>query len=154
MSGAARPVRCLIVDGSTAYRNAAETILEAGGVTVVGSEQAEDDAIRTTAKDRPDVVLVAGKLAQANGFQLLIRLAALDHPPTVLLVTALDPGSFGWLVESRLVAGCLAKERLTAAVVAAAGLGAPGSGLDLGKRDPGDEGGPFPGWAGHDEAAS
>jgi CheY-like chemotaxis protein len=72
-------VRCLIVDDSPWFLDAARSLLEREGITVVGVASTGAEALRRTAEFRPDVMLVDIDLGGESGFELAGRHA--ERPP-------------------------------------------------------------------------
>ena len=89
MDGAA-DVRVLVVDD---HRMFAESLVRLLGdedvVTVVGVAHSIDAAMRAIEDTRPDVVLLDYRLPDGDAPDCLRRIADLDHPPAVLVMTGL-----------------------------------------------------------------
>src|SRR4051795_5920650 len=68
-------LRCLIVDDSPPFFNAADDLLEHQGASVVGVARTSDEALRRVQELHPDVTLVDVNLAEESGFELTRRLA-------------------------------------------------------------------------------
>src|ERR1700733_11574934 len=71
------PLRCILVDDSAAFLEAASLLLEREGVTVVGVASSIAEALRAARALRPDVILVDIRLGEESGFDLA-RLLARD----------------------------------------------------------------------------
>ena len=71
------PLRCLLVDDSDAFLEAARVLLEREGVTVAGVASSTAEALRQARALRPDVILVDIGLGEESGFDLA-RLLAQD----------------------------------------------------------------------------
>jgi len=71
---ASDPMRCLIVDDSADFVDAARGLLECEGITVVGSASTSAEALRSFEELRPDVTLVDINLGGESGFELAEQL--------------------------------------------------------------------------------
>jgi CheY-like chemotaxis protein len=83
-------VRCLIVDDSASFRDAARTMLEREGVIVVGVATNSAEALRRFEDLKPDVTLVDVDLGGESGFELAEKLHRLELPaplPVILIST-------------------------------------------------------------------
>src|SRR4051794_17951092 len=67
-------LRCLIVDDSPTFIEAARALLEREGVSVVGVASTAADALRQAAQLRPDIALLDINLGGESGFELAMRL--------------------------------------------------------------------------------
>jgi DNA-binding NarL/FixJ family response regulator len=76
-------IRCLIVDDSPPFLDAARLLLERQGMAVVGVATTGADAQRLEEELRPDVVLVDIRLGEESGFDLTRRLRG----PAILIST-------------------------------------------------------------------
>jgi two-component system, NarL family, nitrate/nitrite response regulator NarL len=116
--------RCLIVDDSAPFLEAAARLLEREGVPVVGAASTITDALWQVEVLDPDVVLVDIRLGQESGFDLARQLAETD-PATraVILISTHAEADFADLIEGAPVAGFLRKSALSAnAIQQLAGL--------------------------------
>ena len=125
MSAAVAPVRVLLVDDQTLFREALSTLLEVRPeIEVVGEAGDGDAALRRTADLRPDVVLMDLHMPVLDGIAATRRLRA-EHPDVrVLALTTFDDdedvfaalraGALGYLLKD--VSG----DRLVEALLAAA----------------------------------
>jgi chemotaxis response regulator CheB len=112
-------VRCLIVDDSADFANAARRLLERDGITVVGVAPNGAEALRCVEQLRPDVVLVDVDLGGENGFELaeqLDRSWSLAPSPVILISTHAEQ-EFADLIASSPAIGFLAKFDLTPAAI-------------------------------------
>jgi CheY-like chemotaxis protein len=108
-------LRCLIVDDSAAFLNAAAALLEREGVTVVGVASASADALARAQELRPDVVLVDIMLGHESGFDVARRLADTDSADiAIILISTHAEADFADLIEEAPVAGFMAKSELSA----------------------------------------
>src|SRR5438034_3273023 len=67
-------LRCLIVDDSPCFLDAARGLLERGGITVVGAVSNSAEALQHAQELQPDVVLLDIDLGGESGFELARRL--------------------------------------------------------------------------------
>ena len=67
-------MRCLIVDDSACFVDAARGLLERQGMTVVGVASTSAEALRRFEELRPDVTLVDLDLGGESGFELAEQL--------------------------------------------------------------------------------
>ena len=107
-------MRCLIVDDNAAFLEAAATLLEREGVTVVGVASNTEDALRQVQELQPDVVLVDIMLGPENGFDLARRLAEDDGRAAVILVSTHAEADFADLIADTPAAGFVPKLELSA----------------------------------------
>ena len=109
-------LRCLIVDDTPSFYEAARDLLEGQGVTVVGFASSASEAVRSIQELRPDVALVDIDLGADSGFDLARRLVEdVDgNAPRVILVSTHDEREFVKLIESSPAVGFLAKMELSA----------------------------------------
>ena len=111
-------LRCLIIDDSPDFCEAARDLLEGQGITVVGCAASSAEAIRSVRELRPEVALVDIDLGIKSGFDLARRLADdLDgsEPQLMLvLVSTHDEREFATLIEESPANGFLAKTELSA----------------------------------------
>jgi DNA-binding NarL/FixJ family response regulator len=82
-------VRCLIVDVSLPFLEAASRLLEDDGVAVVGVATTSNEAVAAAVELRPDVALVDIDLGVESGIDVARRLAALPGGgPQIVLISA------------------------------------------------------------------
>jgi DNA-binding NarL/FixJ family response regulator len=103
-------VRCLIVDDNYGFLEAARSLLEREGLTVVGVASTSAEAVRNVELLRPDVVLVDVSLGKESGFELARRLRGV----TVILISTASVADFAELVARSPAAGFLSKSELSA----------------------------------------
>jgi DNA-binding NarL/FixJ family response regulator len=109
----------LIVDDHAGFRLSARRMLEADGFEVVGEARDGSEAIEATARTRPEIVLLDVYLPDANGFDVASELAALPHPPAVVLTSSHDSDDFGDCLLASSARGFVAKGDLCGSAVAA-----------------------------------
>jgi two-component system chemotaxis response regulator CheB len=83
-----RPLRVLVVDDSAVNRRTlAELLTQMPGVTVVGSAQDGDEALRASALLNPDLITLDLEMPRMDGFTFL-RLLMASRPTPVLVVSS------------------------------------------------------------------
>jgi DNA-binding NarL/FixJ family response regulator len=112
-------LRCLIVDDSTRFLEAARGHLEREGIIVVGVASSITQALLETERLRPDVTLVDIDLAGESGFELARRLqqAAGSSPARVILVSTHTEDDFADLIAASPAVGFLSKADLSAGAI-------------------------------------
>ena len=110
-------VRCLLVDDNAAFLDAAGTLLERQGLTVVGRATRTDDAREQARELRPDVVVVDIVLGRESGLELARELGSGADGPTVILVSTHAEADFADLIQSTAAAGFLPKSELSAEAI-------------------------------------
>jgi DNA-binding NarL/FixJ family response regulator len=112
-------LRCLIVDDSPRFLDAARGLLEREGVTVVGVASTGAEALRCAGALRPDVTLLDIDLGGESGFGLAIRLhreAGLP-PSRMILISTHAEEDYADLIAASPVAGFLSKSALSAGAI-------------------------------------
>jgi CheY-like chemotaxis protein len=108
------PLRCLLVDDSDAFLEAASLLLEREGLTVVGVASSIAAALQQARALRPDLILVDIGLGTESGFTLA-RLLARDYQGAdVILISAGAEADYADLIAESPAAGFLAKSELSA----------------------------------------
>jgi two-component system nitrate/nitrite response regulator NarL len=126
-------VRCLIVDDSQRFLDAARGLLERQGMTIVGVASTSAAAIERTAELRPDVTLVDVDLGDESGFELVRELARRADVGHLILISAHSGQDYDDMVAESPAAGFLSKATLSADAIR--NLLGPGDGC--GDGDPG-----------------
>ena len=110
------PMRCLIVDDSPRFLDAARGLLERQGVTVVGVASTSAEALQRTTELRPDVTLVDIDLGSESGLELARRLSgqAGPAPPPVILISTHAEQDYAELIAASPAIGFLSKTALSA----------------------------------------
>jgi DNA-binding NarL/FixJ family response regulator len=114
-------LRCLLVDDSHRFRQAARGLLEREGIAVVGMAATGAEALRLAKEVRPDVALVDIDLGGQSGFDVVRLLhgeAGLD-PAQLILISTHSGDDYADLISASPVAGFLAKTTLCAAGIRA-----------------------------------
>ncbi|MFE9766360.1 response regulator [Streptomyces sp. NPDC005808] len=108
-------MRCLLVDDSARFLEAARALLERGGMQVVGVASTGAEAVSRVHDLVPDVVLVDLDLDGENGFDVALRIAG-DTTAVILISThALE--DFQELVAASPARGFLHKSALSAGAI-------------------------------------
>lgn len=109
-------MRCLIVDDSPDFLDAARTFLQQGGITVAGVASTGDEAVRLARELRPDVTLIDIDLGIEDGIALAQRLADTDGQPAgkLILISTHGEDEFADLIQGSPAIGFVAKSELSA----------------------------------------
>lgn len=109
-------LRCLIVDDSSSFLEAAQALLEREGLNVVGLASSGGEALRRAEELRPDVVLVDISLRGESGFEVARRLVgdADDGGSKVILISTHSESDFADLIATSPAVGFLPKSELSA----------------------------------------
>jgi DNA-binding NarL/FixJ family response regulator len=105
-------IRCLIVDDSQPFLDAARLLLEREGVDVVGVATTSTEALRLEEELRPDVVLVDIRLGQESGFEAARRLSS-----TVILISTHSQNEYADEIAASPAVGFIPKTQLSASTV-------------------------------------
>jgi DNA-binding NarL/FixJ family response regulator len=109
---AATEIRCLIVDDSQLFLDAARLLLEREGVSVVGVATTSAEALLLEQELQPDVVLVDIRLGAESGFDLARRLSR-----TVILVSTHAQSQYADEIAASPAAGFSPKTQLSGSAV-------------------------------------
>jgi CheY-like chemotaxis protein len=104
---------CLIVDDRVDFLEAARSLLEGEGVTVVGFAATASEALERVGELRPAVALVDINLGPDSGFELARRIAEVA-PTSVILVSAHAEDDFAELIAESPAIGFISKPSLSA----------------------------------------
>jgi DNA-binding NarL/FixJ family response regulator len=129
-------LRCLIVDDSPRFLDAARGLLQRQGVTVVGVASNAADALQRAGELRPDVLLLDIDLGGESGLELARRLhsqAGQVEAPVILISTHAEQ-DYAELIAASPAIGFLAKTALSGDAIRAL----------LAGRDDGGRGDPRP----------
>ena len=109
-------LRCLIVDDSPRFLDAARGLLEYQGVTVVGVASNSAEALRRAEELRPDVTLVDVDLGGESGLELARRLdgAAGVARAAVILISTHVEQDYAELIATSPAIGFLSKAGISA----------------------------------------
>lgn len=85
-------MRCLIVDDSETFRDAARRLLERDGLAIVGVASTIAEGLSSARELKPDVTLVDVHLGAESGFELARRLRQEQGSPSpTVILTSADP---------------------------------------------------------------
>jgi DNA-binding NarL/FixJ family response regulator len=112
-------LRCLIVDDSPGFLEAARTLLERQGVNVVGLASTSAEALEWAGTLQPDVTLVDIDLGGESGFDLARQLHAEGGPTlsNVILISTHAEEDFTELITASSAQGFLSKADLSASAI-------------------------------------
>jgi DNA-binding NarL/FixJ family response regulator len=103
----------LIVDDHAVFRASARRLLESQGYLVVAEAPDGASAMEIAREVKADIALVDIYLPDTDGFELASRLADLDRPPAVILISSRDRNELELLVENSDARGFLTKSVLS-----------------------------------------
>jgi CheY-like chemotaxis protein len=109
-------MRCLIVDDSADFRDAASAMLERAGIDVVGKASNSAEALRFYEDMHPDVALVDVDLGGVDGFELaelLDRVSAAASRLAVILVSTYAESDLEEMIHASPAVGFLQKFSLS-----------------------------------------
>ena len=108
-------MRCLIVDDSAEFRDAASAMLERAGISVVGKATNSAEALRYYEDLHPDVALVDVDLGGEDGFVLAEQLARASTASrlAVILVSTYAESDLTEMIEVSPAVGFLQKFSLS-----------------------------------------
>lgn len=82
-------IRVLVADDHPIYRDGlARTLADAGDIEVVGTAGDGEEAVARVLALRPDLVLLDISMPKGGGMGALERIAAMEAPPRVAMITA------------------------------------------------------------------
>jgi len=110
------PLRCLLVDDSPHFLEAASRLLEGEGVAVVGVASTSADALARVRELEPDVTIVDIGLGGESGFDLAWQLAATSGEATTstVLTSTRSESDFADLLAVTPALGFISKDELSA----------------------------------------
>jgi DNA-binding NarL/FixJ family response regulator len=112
-------LRCLIVDDSRLYLDAARALLEREGIEVAGVASGTAEALLLAEALQPDVILVDIVLGEESGLDL-VRLMSEDSRAAgaaMILISTHTEADFSALIEESPAAGFIPKPELSAAAI-------------------------------------
>lgn len=114
-------LRCVIIDDSDRFLEAAREALENDGIAVVGVAGDSAGGLRRIHELRPDVALIDVCLGRECGLTLAERVAAPDVPPDtkVILVSTYAESDFDDLIAVNSALAFLPKTELSGAAIRA-----------------------------------
>jgi DNA-binding NarL/FixJ family response regulator len=109
-------VRCLIVDDNAYFVEAARSLLECGGMTVVGIASTGAEALRRYEELRPEVTLVDIDLGRESGFAVAEQLHQVPSETSlpVILISTHNKQDFADMIAASPALGFVPKSALTA----------------------------------------
>ena len=112
-------LRCVMVDDSARFLEAARALLQREGVAVVGVASTIAEALALVDQVRPDVTLVDIDLGAESGFDLASRLArdADREPSRAILISTHAEADFADLIDASPAVGFLSKSDLSAEAI-------------------------------------
>jgi DNA-binding NarL/FixJ family response regulator len=110
-------MRCVIVDDSRRFLDAARRLLVREGVTVAGTATTIAEAAGLIGRLRPDVVLVDIDLGGESGFDLITRLRADGEPAPMILISSHAEQDYADLIAASPAIGFVAKTSLSAGAI-------------------------------------
>jgi CheY-like chemotaxis protein len=112
-------MRCLIVDDSPHFLDAARGLLERQGITVVGVASNSAEALQRTQELQPDVTLLDIDLGGESGLELARRLHHQDDATAapVILISTHAEQDYAELIAASPAVGFLSKTALSAAAI-------------------------------------
>ena len=108
-------LRCLIVDDSARFLDAARAVRELGGLRVVGIASTGAEALARAGETAVDVALVDLDLDGENGFDVARLLT--DRVPAVVLISTHSREDFQELIAASPARGFLHKSTLSARAI-------------------------------------
>ncbi len=114
-------MRCLIIDDSPEFLDAARRLLQQEGITVAGVASSGDDGLRLARELRPDVTLVDIDLGAEDGIAVARRLADAEGRPAgkLILISTHAEDEFAELIQASSAIGFVSKSALSAAAIIA-----------------------------------
>jgi CheY-like chemotaxis protein len=116
---AVEQLRILVVDDHEGFRRRARSLLEDAGLDVVGEAADGRECLEAVTALRPDAVVLDIRLPGEDGFVVAEQLAALERPPSVVLVSSRSLADFGARSLPACVRGFIAKADLSATALRA-----------------------------------
>jgi CheY-like chemotaxis protein len=104
---------CLIVDDSAEFAEAARSLLEGEGITVMAVAATASDALQRLDELRPQVVLLDIDLGADSGFEVARRIAKATPTSTILISTYAED-EFAELIAASPATGFISKSELSA----------------------------------------
>jgi two-component system, NarL family, nitrate/nitrite response regulator NarL len=112
-------IRCLVVDDSRSFLDAARAVLEREGLTIVGVATTGAEALREAVALRPDLILLDISLGDESGFEVARQLIDDSRTAgvTVILISTHDEADFADLIVESPAAGFVPKSELSASAI-------------------------------------
>ena len=106
-------VSCVIVDDNVDFLEAARTLLQQEGISVVGVATSPAEAMEQVAKARPTVTLVDVYLGEESGIDLARRLSEAPNGSDVILISTYSEQDLVDLIGANPAIAFLSKSRLS-----------------------------------------
>ena len=112
-------LRCLIIDDSQCFLDAARSLLERQGIVIVGVASSTAEALQYVEELRPDVILLDIDLGGESGLELAERLSCEPGQarPAVILISTHGEQDYAELIAASPAIGFLPKAALSAAAI-------------------------------------
>ena len=107
----------LVVDDHAGFRAAVRALLEADDFEVVGEAASGAQALVCAHRLKPTLVLLDIRLPDVDGIAVAARLAELDEPPAVVLVSSRDAAVYGPRLRQAPARGFVPKSELSGAAL-------------------------------------
>ena len=119
MDLAARRARCIIVDDSETFIEAAREALEEQGLSIVEAVHTGAEAVVRVRELLPEVVLLDVNLAGESGFDVahLLHQDSSGTASTIIMISTRREDDFTDLIAASPAVGFVAKASLTAAII-------------------------------------
>jgi DNA-binding NarL/FixJ family response regulator len=126
------PLRCLIIDDSLHFLDAARGLLESQGIAVVGVASTRAEALQRAAELRPDVILLDMDLGDESGLELARQLHRDAGQPVagMILISTHCEQDYAELIAASPAIGFLPKSALSADTIRDMLARRPGSGCE------------------------
>lgn len=108
------PTSVIVVDDHAAFREAARSLLEAGGFDVVAEAATACEAVALARRRTADVMLLDVRLPDVPGWRAAELLHALLPDTDIVLISSLESADVLSRVRPGVTLGFLAKHELTA----------------------------------------
>ena len=110
---------CVIVDDNPRFVDAASSLLEGQGISILGVAATVEDSVREIGRLRPDVALVDINLGPESGFDVIRAVDRAGDPPKFILISTHDESDFGELIEASSAIGFIPKGELSGEAIRA-----------------------------------
>lgn len=111
-------LRCLIIDDSRCFLDAARSLLERQGMVIVGVASSTAEALQHVEELRPDVILLDIDLGGESGLELAKQLSCEPgQAPAVILISTHGEQDYAELIAASPAIGFLPKAALSAAAI-------------------------------------
>jgi DNA-binding NarL/FixJ family response regulator len=106
-------ITVLVVDDHAGFRASARRLLESEGYRVIGEAEDGETALTMASELSPDLALVDVYLPDTDGFEVASRMAMLDDPPAVVLISSHGKRELEPLVAGSGARGFVSKAELS-----------------------------------------